>query len=175
MSESWKKLKEEIDAETRRIWLQEPDEVKKLRLGLVESGAGSYGQYFTTFDFAHHEVRTFGCTSLYGILKVADVPGFSLDQLKAMLRIFAPVSAEFIGYCGLETVWAFTKRTLDLLDTLDSSEEFIELVASLARYVNKIMSWTHHYFPWGIGVLFPQKTAEDINDFRRLAKGENAV
>jgi hypothetical protein len=168
MPDSWKMLKEEIEAETERIRLQEPDEVKKIRLGIIDSGAGSYGQYFTTWDFVHHEVRAFGCYNLYGILKAADIPEFTLDQLKALLRIYAPVSAEFIGYCGLTTIWNFTKRTLDLLDTLESKEEFVELLASLTRYVNQVMAWSHHYFPWGLGVLFPKRTAEDAKEMMRL-------
>ncbi len=170
MAESWKELKKEIEAETERIRLQEPDEVKKIRLGLIESGAGSYGQYFTTYDFVHHEVRAFGCYNLYGILKAAELPGFTLDQLKALLRIYAPVSAEFIGYCGLQTIWDFTKRTLDILDTIESEDDFLGLIASLTRYVNQVMSWTHHYFPWGIGVLFPQRTKEDLEDALRLVR-----
>jgi hypothetical protein len=168
MSDSYEKLKQEIEAETENIRLKEPDELKKIRFGLIESGAGSYGQYFTAWDFVHHEVRAFGCTSLYGILKAADMPGFTLDHLKALLRIYAPISAEFIGYCGLSTIWDFTKRTLDLLDSLESKEEFVDLVAALTRYVNQVMAWSHHYFPWGIGVLFPKRTEEDVKEMLRL-------
>ena len=112
MTESWRELKREIEAETERIRLQEPDEMKKVRFGLIESGAGSYGQYFTALDFVYHEVRTLGCSSLYGILKMADAPGFTLGHLKALLRVYAPTSAEFIGYCGFKKIWDGDDRSL---------------------------------------------------------------
>jgi hypothetical protein len=47
-------LKKEIDEEIQAIWLKEPDEVKKLGMGLIDSGAGSYGQYFTTYFLADY-------------------------------------------------------------------------------------------------------------------------
>ena len=53
MAKHWKTLKQEIEAETQRIWLEEPLDLKKLRLGIIDNEAGSYGQYFTTWDFAN--------------------------------------------------------------------------------------------------------------------------
>jgi hypothetical protein len=168
MSQSWRILEREIEAETERIRLQEPDEVNKLRFGLIESGAGSCGQYFTTIDFAYHELRSFSPYNLCCILKLADVPGFRLDQLKAILRAFAPVSAETIGYLGLPTMWRFIKRTPDLLDSLESKAEFVDLLACLTRYANEVMAWSHHYFLWGLGVLLPKGTEEHAKEMMRL-------
>ena len=36
MKEKWKKLQANIEEETKRIWLNEPDELKIQRLGLLK-------------------------------------------------------------------------------------------------------------------------------------------
>jgi hypothetical protein len=38
---NWKDVKNEIDEELNRIIMNEPEEVKKLRLGIIGSGAGT--------------------------------------------------------------------------------------------------------------------------------------
>lgn len=168
MKKTWRGLKEEIETETKRIWLEEPDELKKIRLGIYEPKAGAYGQYFTTWDFVNGMVRDLAMSPVTPILKLAEDPAFSLDHLKTMVPAFLLIYTEFLGYCGLKTLERFTNELIQVLDQLETKEDFIQLFSAYSMYCNKLQAWCIHYFPAGIGVLFPFKTREDVKELARL-------
>lgn len=162
------KLKREIDTEIERIWIEEPEEVKKLRLGIIDSGAGSYGQYFTTLVFADGEVRALGYLCLSGILRAIDDPDFDLGHIRKLSKILVPVCAEFLGYAGLTRVWEFNRRFLGLIDRVESRDDLRGLVRSLVLYVNRMHGWLHFYFPWGLGTQFRMKKKQEMEELRQL-------
>jgi hypothetical protein len=161
-------LKREIDSEIKRIWLDEPFELKKIRRGFIDSGAGSYGQYFTTLVFMDGEVRALGYIVFTGILKAIDDPAFDMSHIRNMSRMLVPVCAEFLGYCGLNKLWGFSRRFLALVDQVESRDELRGLVRSLVLYVNRMHGWIHFYFPWGLGSPLRLKTREEIGEMRKL-------
>jgi hypothetical protein len=161
-------LKKDLDEEIQAIWLNEPDEIKKLRMGIIDSKAGSYGQYFTTYLFVDGEVRALGYLSLTTILNTIRDPGFELSHIYKLSRSLLPVCAEFLGYCGLNKVWEFIRRYLDTMEEIDSREELKDLVRSLTLYVNRMHGWVHFYAPWGLGTQFRFKTEEDAKELQRL-------
>lgn len=165
---TWKDVKSEIDAELDRIILNEPEEVKKLRLGIIESGAGTRGQYYTTYVFAFNDLRNYGSLGLRPLFKAAADPSFSFDNLKTLFR-HSTVLAIFLGYCGFKKVLAFRKDILEVIDTMESKEDFEEFIASYLRYVSRLQLWCHWYFPWATGVaLMPQKTLEELREMLKL-------
>lgn len=168
---SWRTVKELIDKEAERIRFSEPDEVKKIfQYGLIESGAGSYGQYFSTMVFAEGDCRALTYYNVNNLLFLFDDPLFTLEHLKKLFRLYVPLSAEFLGYCGFKKLWEFAKSILEVLDTVDSKVELKELLTSLAIYVSNLHTWVHHRFPWGIGALFPRKSPEEIKELCRLSQ-----
>ena len=170
MKKELKELKEQMDIETKKIWSEEPDELKKLRMGYIENGAGSYGQYWTAWDFAYGMIRDYVCSAIYPMLKCTQSPKFNLDQCKEMFLVFSPPYSEYLGYSGYRTLDRLCKRFKELLDLLETKDEFIEIITSLLKYSNKLEAWSHHYFPWQIGLLYPQKTKEEIAELVRLAE-----
>ena len=44
---TWQQVLGHLEAETAAIWLREPEDVRALRLGVIGSDAGVYGQYFS--------------------------------------------------------------------------------------------------------------------------------
>jgi hypothetical protein len=162
------KLKREIDEEIQKIWLEEPEEIKRLFRGLIDSGAGSYGQYFTTLVFADGEVRALGYICLTGILQAIDDSDFDMVHIRKLSKMLVPVCGEFLGYAGLPKVWEFCKRFLDLVDRVESRDELRGLVRSLVLYVNRMHGWMHFYFPWGLGTQFRTKTEEDLEELKKL-------
>ena len=169
MSKDWRAVKKDIDSELEKIRIEAPSEVRKMMQGVIDSGAGSYGQYFSTIVFVSGEVRALGIYSARFLLHAVDIPGITLDQLKALAKMCLPVGAEFLGYCGLTTLMSLTHDVLNCLDAINDSSTFKELIASYFTYVNRLHLWVHFYFPWEIGVLFPQKKSEDIQALLRLA------
>jgi hypothetical protein len=162
MPKDWRQLKKEIEEETRRIWLEEPEELRKLRLGIIDNEAGSYGQYFTTWDFANGMIRDYSMYTLYPILKLAQDERFTLEHLKAMFRVFDPPYSVYLGYSGFRTLEKFAAEFIQTFESIKSKEDFIEIFKSFIRYANKLAAWSFHYFPWGIGVLFPHERAKEI-------------
>ncbi|WP_217369241.1 cucumopine synthase-related protein [Nonomuraea antri] len=137
----------DVHAETDRIWLQAPRELVDLHEGRVASGAGSFGTLLTTLVFVNGETRPLGYACYGGLVRAAS-EGMPMDALRHMARVLAGTPAEFLGYCGLENLWGFTRRMLDLLDSIDDRDDFTALMAHLALYVNCLGSWNSHLFPW---------------------------
>lgn len=164
MVRSIQEFKTEIESEIKKIWLEEPVELKKIRLGYIDSRAGSYGQYFSTYVFVDGEIRALGYLCYSTLLKMVDDPKFDLYHLKEVARGLLPVCAEFLGYCGLKKVWEFTKTFLEMIDTIDDRKDFKDLVRSLTLYANRLHGWVHFYFPWGLGVFFPLRSGKDMNE-----------
>lgn len=168
---NWIDAKKEIDEEIELIRFNEPDEIKKIfQYGIIESGAGSYSQYFTTMVFVEGDCRALAFYNINNLLFIADDPSFTLEHLKTLAKIYLPLSSEFLGYCGLKKLWEFVKKTLEALDTVKTKDEFKELMSSLNLYVAILHGWIHHRFPWYIGVLFPQKKREEIIKMLKITR-----
>ncbi|MEU8031189.1 hypothetical protein AB0C13_21530 [Streptomyces sp. NPDC049099] len=142
-------LLRDVHAETERIWLSEPAELGDLHRGWIPSGAGTFETVLPTLLFVNGETRPLGYAS-YGGLVRAVVGGMPMDSLRQMTRLLVGVPAEFLGYCGLEKLWAFTQRFLSCLDRLER-DDFLAVVSQMALYVNCLGGWNLHLFPWDAG------------------------
>ncbi|WP_327581208.1 hypothetical protein OHA25_35170 [Nonomuraea sp. NBC_00507] len=140
----------DVHAETERIWLHPPRELVDLHAGRIPSQAGSYETVLTTLLFVNGETRPLGY-SCYGGLVRAALDGMPLPWLRQMTRQLAHTPAEFLGYCGLDTLWGFTKRLMDGLDRLNSHADYISAMAHMALYCNCLGGWNLHLFPWHAG------------------------
>lgn len=143
-------LVRDVHAETERIWLEPPRELLDLHAGRIPSKAGSYETVLTTLLFVNGETRPLGY-SCYGGLVRAAIDGMPLPWLRQMTRQLAHTPAEFLGYCGLDTLWDFTKRLEDGLEGLNSHVDFMSAAAHMALYCNCLGGWNLHLFPWQAG------------------------
>jgi hypothetical protein len=167
----WKTVKSLIDEEAERIRFSEPDEVKKIfQYGVIESQAGSYGQYFTTMVFAEGDCRALAYYNVNNLIFVFDETSFTLEQMKFLIKLYLPLGSEFLGYCGFNKLWEFVQAVLDCVDSIKSKEELKELITSLSLYAANLHAWVHHKFPWNAGALFPRKNLDEIKEMARLAR-----
>jgi hypothetical protein len=168
----WKDVVQKIENETTAIQYTPPTEVLKIfHYGIIDSEAGSYGQYFTTMVFAEGDCRALAFYNANNLLIVAEETRFDLEHLKTLARLYLPLGSEFLGYCGLKKIWEYTQDVLGSLDTLKTIDEYKELINALNTYVAVVHGWIHHYFPWNIGELFPQKKKSDIKRMFELSDG----
>ncbi|MFP3987768.1 hypothetical protein U9R90_09750 [Streptomyces sp. E11-3] len=139
----------DVYTETERIWLSGPPELADLHEGRIASGAGSFETVLPTLLFVNGETRPLGYATYGGLVRavVADMP---IDSLRQMARLLIGIPAEFLGYCGLENLWAFTQRFLSCLDQLDR-EDFLAVASQMALYINCLGGWNLHLFPWDAG------------------------
>jgi len=168
MKKTWKEVLKEIEGETNKIWVEEPLEIKKLRLGITDTGAGTYNQYFSTLVFVDGDIRALGCYCANGLARSADLESTTLEQLKDQVSIFMPISAKFLGYCGLKTVWRFTQDVMDCLPSVQTKDEFRTLFGALSMFIMRLHIWVHNFFPWELGILFPQRNKEELNSLLKM-------
>ena len=166
--EKWKELETAIEAETERIWLKEPDELKIQRLGLLKNKAGSYGQYFGTWDFANGMMRDLSMYVMYPIFKLWLTGNYSLDQMKEMYTGIVPVFTEYLRYSGYPTLSKFCHAFRDCFPDITSADEFMAVYRALLKYCNKLAAWVYHYAPWEMAVSFRQKDEEWVKEAQRL-------
>ncbi|HEX5033627.1 MAG TPA: hypothetical protein VFW62_04035 [bacterium] len=154
-------LLKEIQDETWRTWVKPPQEVLDIHAGAIRSGAGSCGQYFTTMLFVNGEARPLGYSGFGGLMQLCKNPEITLDTLQKVAPHFVKTPAEFLGYCGLDTLWSFTERTLKLLPDLKNKDELFALVSMLALYTNQLNAWNLHFFPWAEGRAYTFATQSE--------------
>jgi hypothetical protein len=150
-SPSARQLAADLHGETQRIWMRPPEELVDLFAGRIASGAGAYNQYFSTLVFVNGEERALAYNALGGLLKSCRRSDISLETLRQITPNFVLVPAEFLGYCGLETLAGFVARFVAALGELESKDEYTSLLSALTMYANKLNGWSLHYFPWVYG------------------------
>jgi len=158
---TWEELEAHIHERTKAIWLSEPDDLVRLRNGVIDSGAGSYGQVFTTLLFAQSEVRGLAYYAATAILNLARDPSFTLEQLKKMARTHFAYRAGFLNYVGLHELGDLYQRYFAVLDDLPDREAFVRLTQAIKSYGARMHLWTEHVFPWGLGAHLAQRSAAD--------------
>src|SRR6516165_6844668 len=78
-------LAAEMRAITERLQTEEPQEIRSLRTGSLPYQPGSYGQYFTTWDFAHGILRDYSM-NLYQLLRMAANEDLSVENVLTILQ-----------------------------------------------------------------------------------------
>lgn len=168
MAKKWELLKNEIEAEISRIWLEEPDEMKIQRLGLLQNHAGSYGQYFGTWEFANGMMRDLSMYTMYPMFRLMKKGSFTLEQMKELYCGIVPVYTEYLRYSGYPTLNRFCKAFRDSMDEIVTAEEFLEIYKTLLMYCNKLAAWVYHFAPWEMAVSFRQKDEKWVDEAKRL-------
>lgn len=157
-------LVDAIQRETEKIWIRAPAEIADLHNGIIASGAGSYGQYFSTLVFLNGETRPLGYCALNGLVRLAANDKISLETLREITPNFIRTTAEFLGYCGLNTLWQFTQDLIQRLRLIENKEQYMALLGSLALYTNVLNTWNLQLFPWQHGQQYPHRPPAKLGD-----------
>ena len=137
--------------EAKRIMAAEPEDLRRIRLGQVPD-TGSYGQYFSAWDFANGMLRDYVMYTLYPLLRLA----LSLEPRPVSLAFdeLDPNYSSYLGYSGLGQLRDFANEVGAALRESTSRESTEELLRALIMYGNRLCAWSYHYFPWHIGVFY---------------------
>lgn len=160
----------EIRAETERIWLEEPEDVKAVRRGFFPSGAGVYDQYFSVLIMMGGEVRNLAIHTFSSLVTFAASGRFDLEHLKYMTREMLRVTVGVIGYFGLRKFGAILNAFLEHLDEVMSVAQMKELLEELFTLSNRYQMWLHQTFPWHLSVFFPKKTLASVREDLAIAE-----
>ncbi|MGA6168349.1 hypothetical protein [Amycolatopsis magusensis] len=126
---------------------EEPAEVREMRTGTVSDSPGSYGQYFTAWDFANSIVRDYSM-NLYQLLRVATDESLSVENVLTVFRTLDPIYSTFLGYNGFPKL---AEYATEVARPVDSRRVLVDRLATFTEYVNRLTAWSHHYFPWHVG------------------------
>ncbi len=171
-STSWHDLQGRIEAEIDRIWLDEPLEIQKIRLGVIDTGAGSGGQSFSILVHLEAFLMLFGANVLFRLIRMANDQDLTLDQMRQTTRLFLhrPFNVfEFLGDMALHDLHRIGNEYVAALDELDTMADYIALTGTMMTYVVRLHRWIHFIFPWNLGVAFPHRSVAELSAFTALA------
>ncbi len=169
-------LKREMREETDKIWLTEPVEVKRLRKGILLSGAGSYKQNMGNLVFCNGDMRALTMWITPNLMiKALNDPDFTLDQCKKLFAWINVLNVDFLAYCGFVKMGSFIHDIVDSYENINTKEEFFDLLKYWYAYGNRMYFWIHHMFPWAIGAGLPCQDEDDIRENQELAKGKEEI
>jgi hypothetical protein len=141
-------LIEEIAAETERALVDPGSELLDMHAGRFASGAGTKNSVLTTLVFVNGETRPIGYMTYTGLVRAAKLTEVPLSALAEMARILLVKPTEFLGYCGLNTLWTITRQVVGALDDITNRTDFLALMAHMATYLNALGAWNIQLFPW---------------------------
>lgn len=173
---AWQELKAELARETKKVFAECPDEVKRYHYGIIthsDAGKHALNQYFGHWVHAYGHFMMYSGDMLSSIRHLARDPDFELKHLKKMfIDISRPPGTGnlLVLYGGQKSLGKYIDKTIAALDSLETKQEFLELLQSFQAYASRIYWWFHWYFPWGIGpVLCRRLDVEDVKEMARLA------
>lgn len=167
----WLAVKSIIEEEIDRVWLKEPAEIQKIRWGVIDSGAGSGGQYFTVLVHLEAYLMVVGGDVMSRFLKIAQYEETQLPTLNRITKEFLVENFdlfEFMADLGLENMSKIGQLYSNALETLATKEEYIQLTSAMLTYVNRMHRWTYFIFPWHLGAAFPKRTPAEVRSFSNI-------
>jgi|GEM_PF-834474 len=162
---TWREAKEKIEREIDRVWIAEPEEIQKIRWGVIDSGAGSGQQSFSVLVHLESYLMLVGADVMYRFLKVSTYPDMELATMNKITREFLTATFnvfEFMTDLGLTNMHEIGQMYADSLDTLETKEDYVELTGAMMTYVIRMHRWIHYIFPWNLGVAFPHRKLPEI-------------
>lgn len=169
-------LQAEITEETDRIWMEEPDEVRRMRLGIFPTESGTEGQYFTNMVFINGDMRALSTWITPGvILRALADDKFTLEQVKNLFEWTNLVSVDFLAFTGFVKFAEFAHRIVGVFDQIDTKVELESLLKAWYAYANRMYLWVHHMFPWALGTAFPKPSLDDLEFMSAAARDREAI
>ena len=162
-------LTEAIGRATDGIWLSEPDEIRRLRYGLMPSGAGTYGNAFANLVFCNGDLRALSTWITPNLmLKALAAPDFTLEQCKRIFAWINLINVDFLAYCGFVQLGEFAHDIVDSYDNIQSKDDFLRVLKAWYAYSARMYMWLHHTFPWAAGGVFPRLQESELVDVSKL-------
>jgi len=132
-----------IRKERKRIWLIEPDEVKRLL-----KTTGTFDQTCTVVLYAESETRQMA-DFLYCLRDAAKREAVMLDSLRATTRnLLDLMAAKWEGSYHLSDTLRVIKEAAFALDKKMNKDDYNALVEELLLYIGRLNFWIEVHIPW---------------------------
>ena len=165
MAKHWTEVKDKIEAEIDKVWFDEPEEIKMSRLGIWPSGAGTHGSYLGNLFFLVGDTQAMGWSLVSpAMAKCIKDDNFTVENCKNLWRYLFVHKCNLMGaviepgcpapWLNLGTLKGFCDDILDCLDTVQTKEDFADLMWSWFNYIDAINRWAFAAFPWKLTPMF---------------------
>lgn len=130
---------------------EESCEHVKVRTG-QNSGMGSCGQYFSTWEFVYSLGRDVSMYTLYPIARLCRDTTFSLEQLERVFEELVPTYTNLLGSYGMHDLRRMIDSFCNLIRQKKlNRDEFRCVIDAFTFYTNMLAQWAYFQYPWGIG------------------------
>ena len=163
--QDWRSVKAMLETEIDRVWLTEPEEVQRIRWGIIESGAGSGGQSFSVLVHLEAYLMLVGADVIYRFLRVSQYPDMELATINRITKEFLSATFnafEFLTDLGMTNMHQVGDAYIAALDDCKTKEDYVELTGAMMTYVIRMHRWIHFIFP-GISVSLPHRTPAEVD------------
>jgi hypothetical protein len=173
---NWREAKLELEKRTQDVFEDCPDEIKRFHYGIIshsDAGKHTMNQYFGHWVHAYGYFMLYAGDILDTVRRLTADPDFSLLQAtKLFTDLSMPQGNQMllVEYGGQKRLGDGIDLVIGALDTLESKDEFLELLTALQSYASRLYWWFHWYFPWGLGTSCQRLTPEDIKEIARLSQ-----
>ncbi len=171
---TYRNLKEvvaDVKAKTLAIRTQEPAEIYAFRTGTLDNKAGSYGQYFGTWDIAAGMMRDYSMYTYYPLVQIVENKDIPLEQFQFILDSFDHPYSNYLRYSGFPDMGHLAFALRQHLPSAGNRAEAVDAIRAFCAYTNQLAAWSFHYFPWGQGKYFtyenPEEPAPSLTDLSR--------
>lgn len=180
MALDWRDVKKEIYEEVKKVWLKEPVEVTMSKLGIFPSGAGTNGQYLGNLFFLNADTQAMGWWTIEPTMYcVLGDDQFSLEVSKQLfIYLNAPI-AHLLGdvlepncpapWMNMPKFAKYHDMIVESYPSIETKEDFRDLLWTWFNYVNRINSWFYTVLPWELGKNLPLKDADYIAKITELS------
>jgi hypothetical protein len=137
--------------EADRVQTVEPEDLRNIRLGMIKD-TGTFGQYFSAWDFAQNMLRDYVQYTVYVLLRLSEKQ--SPEIISQTLDEIDPPYSSYLGHSGLVTLERFATLMRDAVREAKTKEEVQAVMRAFIRYGCRLVAWAYHHFPWHLGVFY---------------------
>ncbi len=180
----WTQVKDEIEQEIDRIWLDEPIEVTLSKHGYFPGNAGkSHDTYIGNMFFQVSELQGLGPYIMEPLMyqALAD-DSFDVEHIKKMFIFTYYRKCKLLGdedpngapaaWFNLPKAWRFYNLCVECFDTIDNKKDMKDLLWSWFGYLTRMYRWFSTVYPWECcgQLMKPVTCLEDAEKLVELAK-----
>jgi hypothetical protein len=164
-------LARELHAITAAMVEIEPEESRIMRLGKMDNRAGSYGQYFGTWDIANGMIRDYSMYMQYPLLRIAEGGELDVPQFATVFGSLDTYYSDYLRFSGYPRMGFLASELRRFFADHPSRQDVVVAMRAYVGYTNRLAAWAFHYFPWGLGKYFqyadPETPSSIVPDLSR--------
>lgn len=169
---SWRAAKAAIDEEISQLRLPvEPEDIKCIRLGAVQSRAGEESSPYQTFVFLQGFLSTLGPHVFARLLAISHYPEMTATLMIRQTREFLLETFnhfDFLADLGLPKARDMGRLYAAALEDVKTLEEYRSLTDSIRTLVQLLYRWVHLIFPWYVKEQFQSRSLEEVRDMPKM-------